>query len=255
MTQLEIDGHQPTNAELQSAVLDNYGHFTAMQVRASQVRGLDLHLARLTSAHKELFGANLDAELVRAHIRHALGAVPADASVRVLVRQPQDVPVIMVTVRPPGQLPSGPWRLRSVPYLRTVPHLKRVADFGQAYFQRAVNRDGFDEALLTGQGGVISEGAVTNIGFFDGAVITWPDAPVLAGTTMQLLDRTMAQAGLSARRAPVRLSEISAYRAVFVCNARGIAPVGLLDAVTFEVDADLMDRLQASYEAAGWDRI
>jgi hypothetical protein len=35
---------------------------------------------------------------------------------------------------------------------------------------------GFDDALLTGPDGVISEGAITNIGFFDGN--TWHTIPV-----------------------------------------------------------------------------
>jgi hypothetical protein len=75
------------------------------------VQGLDLHLARLDAANRELFGAGLDTAQVRAHIRHALGDDTSDASVRVYVHEA------------PGGMPGGPWRLRSVPYQRSLAHL------------------------------------------------------------------------------------------------------------------------------------
>jgi branched-subunit amino acid aminotransferase/4-amino-4-deoxychorismate lyase len=252
---VEVDGQLATPEHFAIAAFDSYGHFTAMQVRGHQVRGLDLHFARLAAAHQEMFLTELDLDQVRSCIKHALAPGPADASVRVLIRQPESEPMIMVTVRPAGQMPAGPWRLQSVPYQRVLAHLKRLADFGQAYFQREVQRAGFDEALLAGPGDIICEGSITNIGFFDGSEITWPDAPVLAGITMQLLDQTMARSGLKARRGPVTLTDLGSYPAVFVCNARGIAPVGQIDSTRFDVDADLMERLQRSYESARWDLI
>ena len=57
---IEINGHGATADQLGFPALVNYGHFTAMQVRNRRVRGLDLHLARLDSATRELFGASLD---------------------------------------------------------------------------------------------------------------------------------------------------------------------------------------------------
>src|SRR5215470_16045878 len=166
---IEIDGVPATVERLGAAAPAGYGHFTAMQVRGHRVRGLDLHLARLDAANRELFGAGLDPATVRAHIRHALGAGTGDASVRVYVCELPGGPSVMVTVRPPGGMPAGPWRLQTVPYQRTLAHIKHLGDFGQGYFQRLAHRNGFDEALLTGPDGAISEGAITNIGFFDGA--------------------------------------------------------------------------------------
>lgn len=71
---IEIDGQNPAPEQLAEAALDGFGHFTAMQVRNHRVRGLDLHLVRLTAAHHELFGTELDASLVtdrrrRSHLR------------------------------------------------------------------------------------------------------------------------------------------------------------------------------------------
>ena len=78
----EINGREPSAHELAHAALVNYGHFTSMQVRGGGVRGLDLHLARLDAANRELFGESLDGELVRAWMRHAARA-GTDATMRV----------------------------------------------------------------------------------------------------------------------------------------------------------------------------
>jgi branched-subunit amino acid aminotransferase/4-amino-4-deoxychorismate lyase len=250
---IEIDGGTPTIEQLRARALDNYGHFTAMQVRAGRVRGLALHLARLDGANRELFGTGLDGDLVRAYARHALASAGTpDASVRVNVYEGATV---MVTVRPPASAPDRPLRLRSVPYQRALAHLKRTADFGQAYHLRLVARDGYDEALLTGPGGVVSEGGITNIGFLDGTGVVWPDAPALAGITMQLLEPRLAGAGLPSRRGPVRLADLPSFAAAFVTNARGIAPVGAVDDRPVPVDPGLTATLASVYDAVPWDEL
>src|SRR5262249_32030300 len=111
------------------------------------------------------------------------------------------------------------------------------------------------EALLTGPDGLICEGSITNVGFFDGAAITWPQAPVLAGTTMQLLSHRLGDFGLESRRAPVQLPDVASFDAVFVTNARGIAPVAVVDEVTLPVNVSLMARLNKAFDAVAWDRI
>src|SRR5438477_13100818 len=40
---------------------------------------------------------------------------------------------------------------------------------------------------LTADAATISEGGITNVGCWDGTSLVWPDAPHLAGSTMQLL--------------------------------------------------------------------
>src|SRR5215472_2207180 len=252
---VEIDGQSPATEQLTAAALDSYGHFTAMQVRNHQVRGLELHLARLTSAHLELFGADLDDRVVVERVRHALRATAGDASVRVYLRHLDDRPSVMVTVRPPGEMPAGPWRLQAVPYQRSVAHVKHLGDFGQGYFQRLAWRNGFDEALLTGADGVISEGSITNVGFFDGNTVVWPDAPMLAGITMQVLAARIGELGLTSRRAEVRLTDVQSLDGAFVTNARGIAAVASIDETVLPVDADRMTLLMTAYDSVGWDRI
>jgi len=252
---IEIDGRGATVEQLSAAAPAGYGHFTAMQVRDGRVRGLGLHLARLDAANREMFGAGLDAATVAGHIRHALGDQTRDASVRVYLYEAPEGPAVMVTVRPPATMAPGVWRLQTVPYQRSLAHLKHIGDFGQGYFQRLVRSNGFDEALLTGPDGIICEGSITNIGFSDGTGVLWPDAPALAGVTMQLLQRALAERGVPSRRAPVRVSDLGSFAGAFVTNSHGIAPVGQVDDLTLPVDDVLMPAVTQAYESAAWDQI
>ena len=252
---VEIDGRSATVEQLSAAAPAGYGHFTAMQVRNGRVRGLGLHLARLDAANREMFGAGLDTEAVLGYIRNALSGQARDASVRVYVYEAPDGPAVMVTVRPPGTMAPDVWRLRTVPYQRSLAHIKHIGDFGQGYFSRLARRNGFDEALLTGPDGVICEGSITNIGFSDGGGVLWPAAPALAGITMQILERALAEREVPSRRAPVRVSDLGSFAGAFVTNSHGIAPVGHVDELTLPVDTALMAVLTRAYESAGWDQI
>jgi branched-subunit amino acid aminotransferase/4-amino-4-deoxychorismate lyase len=83
----------------------------------------------------------------------------------------------------------------------------------------------------------------------------WPDAPALAGITMQLVEPRLEAAGLPTRREPVHLADLPGYRAAIVTNARGIAPVAQIDDVELAVDTELMDTVMAVYQAVPWDPI
>jgi branched-subunit amino acid aminotransferase/4-amino-4-deoxychorismate lyase len=254
---IEIDGGPATADQLAYPALANYGHFTAMQVRAGAVRGLGLHLARLDAATRELFDVGLDGDLVRAHARHALGAGIADASVRIGVFQPDGAerPSVMVVVRPSAGPPSAGQRLTAVEYQRPVAHLKHVGTFGQFYYGRAAERAGFDDALLTGPDGVIAEGAITNIGFFDGSTVLWPSTPSLAGITMQLVARALAERGIPSRSGMVHLADLLSFRAVFVTNSLGVAPVTQVDDQVLAEDPEFIRGLSEAYESVPWDPI
>jgi branched-subunit amino acid aminotransferase/4-amino-4-deoxychorismate lyase len=254
---IEIAGEPASPAQLRAAALDHYGHFTAMQVRDGRVKGLDLHLARLNAANAELFGTGLDDALVREYIRHAILA-SRDASVRVYVREPGSPAAIMVTVRPPAGMPAGPWRLQVVPYQRTAAHIKHLGDFGQAYWRDRAQRHGYDEALLTGPGGIVCEGAITNIGFCRDDEVIWPQAPVLAGITMQLLQAALPAHGLAVRHAEVRVGDVASFEGAFITNARGIAAVSQIDDVTLPVGQPqqaTLATLAAVYDAIPTDLI
>lgn len=254
----EFDGHPATEHDLRTAVFFNYGHFTALQVRGGRVRGLGLHLARLDAANRELFELPLDGGRVRELIRHALeSAGTADASVRVQVYMPPEAggTTVMVAVRGPVRMTPEPRSLMSVPFARTAPHLKRPGEFGQTYYAQLARRSGFDDALLTLPDGSVTEGAITNIGFWDGTSVIWPQAPALSGTTMALLEQELPGAGVPTLRRPVTLDGLGGFRSAFVTNSQGMAPVARIDGTAFTVDGELMERLEAAYEAAPQDAV
>lgn len=254
---IEVNGGPATAGQLAYPAIVNYGHFTAMQVRGGAVRGLSLHLSRLDSATRELFGAGLDGELVRAHVRHALGPGDPDASVRIGVFQPDagEPPSVLVVVRPPAAPMTVPQRLTSVGYQRPVAHIKHAGTFGQIHYGQAAEGAGFDDALLTGPGGVIAETATANIGFFDGAAVIWPSAPQLAGITMQLVSGALAARGVPVRHDTVHLAGLPSFRAAFLSNSLGVVPVAQVDDQVLATDPAFIENLTEAYESVPWDRI
>ncbi|NUR73174.1 MAG: class IV aminotransferase [Hamadaea sp.] len=246
---VEIDGAAPTPAQLEQLAFAPFGHFTAMQVRDGRVRGLDLHLARLAQANAEMFGADLDGERVRELIRHALGEL-TDASVRVLVFGEEPITTV-VTVRPPFFSPETT-SLLPVDYSRTVPHLKRTNDFGQAYWGRHAAGAGFGDALLVTPGGAVAEAGIANVGFWDGARIVWPEAPMLRGITLQVVQPRLA---LPQHHQLVRLTQLAEFTGAFVTNSRGISAVTRIGDHEYAVNDDLMRELHRAYGSASAEPI
>ena len=159
----------------------------------------------------------------------------------------------MVTVKEPGGV-SPPQRLQSVRYQRPDAHIKHLAT-GQAFYSRLARRNGFDDALLTAAGGTVSESAIANIGFFDGSGVVWPDAPLLRGITMQLLERDLPGAGLPSRRGGGTTSGHRVVRGrVPLERARGRRrqPGGR---VSIPVPAERMKAVADAYASVPWDTI
>jgi branched-subunit amino acid aminotransferase/4-amino-4-deoxychorismate lyase len=248
---IEIEGEH-VSEEVAAAALASFGHFTAMQVRGSRTRGLALHLRRLEAANRELFDADLDGEHVRSLIRHALGDIE-DASVRVYLLESDADPTTVVTVKPPGGVQS-PQHLRSVGYQRPRAHLKHLRT-EQGRCTAVARAEGFDDALLIADDGTVSESATANIGFFDETGVVWPDAPLLHGITMQLLEARLPQDGMTSRRATVRLTDIPSFEGAFLSYARGVAAVSGVDEMLL-ADRELrMTALAEAYDSVAWDAI
>lgn len=251
MIRIEIDGAPPTPDRLWETV-SAYGHFTAMQVRDGRVRGLDLHLRRLAAANREAFGAGLDGDRVRTLVRHALDGT-GDASVRVYVFDAPGEPATMVTVRPPAEMAPA-WRLQPARYQRPDAHIKHVAT-DQGHYRRRSQRDGFDDAVLVGPDGAVSETTLANVGFLDGPAVVWPDAPMLRGITMQLLDRELPRRGVPVRCSAVRLADLASLDGAFVTSARGIGAVTRIGDVAFPAEPAGLRMLAETYAAVPWDAV
>jgi branched-subunit amino acid aminotransferase/4-amino-4-deoxychorismate lyase len=251
LTGIEIDGVPPSPDRLWATV-SAYGHFTAMQVRNGRACGLALHLERLKAANQEAFDVGLDGERVRALVRHALDDT-RDASVRVYVFDAPGGPATMVTVKPPAEM-TTPQRLQSARYQRPDAHIKHVTT-DQGYYRRRAQRDGFDDAVLVGPDGVVSETTLANIGFFDGTAVVWPDAPMLHGITMQLLEHELAGSGVPIRRSTVRVGDVASLDGAFVSSARGIAVVTGIDHMSLPVEPRGLRMLTEAYASVTRDSI
>jgi branched-subunit amino acid aminotransferase/4-amino-4-deoxychorismate lyase len=247
---VEINGQAADEAGLSLLEYEAWGHFTAMQVRGGRTRGLDLHLARLEAAHRELYGRPLDGAEVRARIRHAL-AGQSDASVRVYGYWAG----LIVTVREPHDMPRRPHSMTAVHFQRPLARLKHVGSWAQGRFHEVALAAGFDEGLLVDEAGRISEGTITNVGFWRDSTVIWPDAPKLPGTTMLLLRRQLTAAGVRQAEATVRVEDLASYDGMILCNARGWAPVSRVDEVVLTQNETFTGIVAAAMDSSPWDEI
>ena len=247
---IEVNGREADQAAVSLLDHEGWGHFTSMQVRAGRVRGLDLHLSRLETAHREVYGRALDGQEVCARIRHALGG-RLDASVRVYGYWAG----LIVTVRGPQDRAHRPHSMRSVHFQRPLARLKHVGSWGQGGFREAALAAGFDEALLVDQEGRISEGTITNVGFWRDGTVIWPDAPKLPGITMLLLQRQLAAAGIPQAEAPVCMRDLASYGGMILCNSHGWAPVSQVDDLMIPQDQAFTGIIAAAFGRCRWDEI
>lgn len=219
-------------ATLATVAQVNYGHFTSLQLREGRARGLDLHLRRLTEATATLFGGALDEARLRAWLRLAIADFGSgDASVRITVfardfdfRDPLRpvAPDVLVALSPPSTIAGAPLRVLPVRYLREFPELKHVGTFALFQHRRLARAAGYDDALLVApDDGRLSEGAVWNLGLWDGQGVTWPQAPALDGVQQQLLRAGLAELGVPQQVRPLWPADLAQFRSGFACNARG----------------------------------
>ena len=164
---IELNGAPAQAEDLRALVQTNYGHFTSMQVQEGGVRGLGLHLDRLAHATQELFGCELDRELVREYLRQAIANDPRPRSLRVNVfsraldRARMSAPAevdILITVGAPAPAATAPLRLQSFRYQRELPAIKHVGTFPLFHYRRLAQQAGFDDALFITDDGCISDG-------------------------------------------------------------------------------------------------
>lgn len=245
-----LDGTPVEPAQMQALALVNYGHFTSMRVEGGGVRGLSLHLDRLVRDCRRLFDVELDPDCVRSIVRAAIVHIDEPVVARVTVFDPglamgqpgaSARPKVLVTTRAVPAPVSAGLRLSSAVFARDMPEVKHVGLLGSLYQRRAAQRAGADDVLFISKNGHVSEVATSNIGFVDGERIIWPDAPVLPGVTMELINQ--AHEGVIANE-PVTLLRLAALDAAFVTNAAaGIRAVRTADGVCWSEEEPAVLRL------------
>jgi len=247
---VEVNGQQANEEALALLDHEGWGHFTAMQVRHGCTRGLGLHLARLDAAHRDIYGTPLDGELVRARIRHAMADQP-DASVRVYGYWAG----VIITVRAPQEMLSRPYSMTAQHFQRPLARLKHVGSWGQGRFHELATASGFDEGLFVDETGRISEGNITNVGFWRDGRVIWPAAPKLNGITMLVLQRELKAGGIPQAETIVRVQDLASYDGMILCNSRGWARVGRVDETQIPEDDEFTHTISAAYDKCPRDQI
>jgi branched-subunit amino acid aminotransferase/4-amino-4-deoxychorismate lyase len=257
---LWIDGAPATVEDLMHQALVNYGAYTSFAVSLGAVRGLDRHLARLTKAGTELFGAPVAEDRIRDLVRQALGE-RADAFVRVSLfsreispRSPahEGVPRVMVGVFPSvPPLGEVPLRLQVKTYARETPDLKHVATMGLIRARREARLAGYDDALFVDAQGRISEGSLWNIGFISDDAVIWPEAPMLEGVSQALIKAHLAHVGLRQETRGVTLGDLSGFDGAFITNsATPACAVAAIGAHAFAVSVERLATITAAWSQA-----
>ncbi|QEI06762.1 aminotransferase class IV family protein [Pigmentiphaga aceris] len=253
------NGQAANSHDLSPLAFAGYAHFTAMQIRGGQVRGLDLHLARLQTASIRMFGQALPDSVLRAHLRTAIANGPPDLSLIATVYSPAGeftvagadaVPELLVRTAPASNGPDGPLSLASVEHERVLPDIKHVGEIAKTWFLREAVAQGFDDAAFVDREGRLSEGTIWNLAFWDGDTVIWPDAAMLGGTTMAIVKRQLVKLGIPQRTQPVRLADLSAMVGAVVMNSwtPGVA-VNRIGAVSLPEAPDFVRLLHRAYQA------
>ena len=254
---VQRNGRTATAEELAPLAFAGYAHFTAMQVRGRRVRGLDLHLERLRSASMEMFGRAVPDDRVRSFLRAALDAGPEDVSLTATVysaageftaRGADGEPDVLVRTGPPATGPAGPLTLSISEYERFLPAVKHVGEVAKTYLLRQAIAGGADDAAFADRGGRIGEGTIWNLAFWDGTAVVWPEAAVLRGVTMGILQRQLDRIGVNQHVREIKEAGLPALAGGVVMNSwtpgvavHRIGPVPLPEAPSF------LDLLRRAY--------
>ncbi|MGA5442423.1 aminotransferase class IV family protein [Streptomyces griseoincarnatus] len=248
-----LDGQSVTPDDLLPLALTNLGHFTSMRVDESgRIRGLSLHLERLVRDCKAVWGADLDSGRVRDYVRQALAGHEGPCVVRVTIYDPAvdmghpadaDQPRVLVTMRPAGAMPPPPLRAMSMQYERDLPEVKHAGLFGALHARRTAQLKGFDDALFVSSDGHVSEGGTWNVGFINDEGVVWPQAPVLPGVTMALLQRHVDH-----QTAAVSLDQAKRMQAAFATNTSiGVRALSVIDDTPMAIEHPVLSALREAY--------
>lgn len=250
----QIDGAPATARDLEAMALANFGHYTSTRVSDGRIKGLPLHVARLRRDCRIVFDTDLDTDRVLELARRAIDDRTGEFGLRITVFDPalgvrrvsgEARPRIMVTLRPADLTPPAPITAKSFPFVRDTAVVKHIGLFSQFHYRRQASLAGFDDAIFVERDARVSEGATWNLGFVhpDDSVV-WPDAPVLPGVTMLLLQRLYP----AMRSAPVHLGNLGTMRAAFATNASfGVRPISRIDGFEYPESDPVIDRLRRAY--------
>ena len=256
--QLWIDGRPASADDLRQMAIVNYGAVTSFNYADGGVRGLDLHMERLAASARELFQLSLDESSVRNQLRAALDAVDA-AWVRVTLtapsmslRAPEAVErlAVGIWVSPPAAPMADGLRVMTMRHQRELAHLKHLGTTGVIHARRKARLAGYDDALLTGEVGLILEGTLWNIGFLQGNRVVWPEGTMLDGVTRRLISGGLENTGVTQVIRPVSLGDLEQFDGAFACNAATpAASIASINDYVLGSNPDAIARLRQAWES------
>ncbi|MFC5932197.1 branched-chain amino acid aminotransferase [Cryobacterium melibiosiphilum] len=253
-----LNGTVASSDDLAPLAFAGFAHFTAMQIHDRSIRGLDLHLQRLRDASDTMFGRHLpDAQIVD-YLRVALNAAPEDASLALFITsspgefvapRPEIQLDVVTRITDAATVPLGPLALDVVAHQRDLPHVKHVGEVAKTLLLRQAVTRGFDDAAFEDSEGRLSEATIWNLAFWDGRSVIWPEANILTGVTMQILQRQLSALGVDQKTQPIRRNEPLGQLAGVVMNSwtPGIAIARIGDHRLI-ADADFTGLLHSAYQ-------
>lgn len=223
------------------------GVFETLRAYGPHPFRLDAHVARAGSGARFL-GFELDPALLRTAVTATaaanLGALGGRDSVVRVTATPGPIdpdepfpgggdgpPTVVATshrLRLPPDLYVRGVSAAAVPWARELPSVKAVSFLAATVATRRAREQGADEALLTGPGGELLEGASSNVfAVEDGALVTPPvDAGILAGVTREVVLEVARGAGLPVVERPLTVAEVQAADEAFLtATTREVVPL------------------------------
>jgi branched-subunit amino acid aminotransferase/4-amino-4-deoxychorismate lyase len=261
----ELNGIMLETSDLPVLMALQYGHFTSMQIRDGQVKGLKLHLDRLEKSSEKLFACHIDGKKIMEYLQNIVGKNDS-CSVRVNIFtqsfqgnliKPNDLKVL-ITKSSPVHPSNVALKVKTAHFERLLPDVKYSGILsGILAYQREARAEGYNDVLYTDNHDHIAEGSVWNIGFYDGQSVILPTAPALSGIMIQLLTERFKSLGTKVIYKNIHLSELSEYKAAFYTNSvnhRGI--IAQIDRYVLDKGGEgISTLLESAYDGISWDRI
>lgn len=254
-----VDGKLAERTQLLPLSFRGHAHFTATQVRNWSVKGLDFHLARLDEASKLLFGMGIDFEQLSEQLSDTSKFAPRDCSLSITIyssdgeftRQGQNARLkTLIRHSPPSDGPKGPFSLKLFRHERHLANIKHVGEIAKTHYMREANDIGFDDALFFSNDGLISEGSIWNVVFWDGQSLVFPKANMLEGTMMQIIKRQAHVQSIEVIERPIIVEDVGEFKCVALMNSwTPCLRVSSIDDVKYGSSEELSYLLTGLYEA------
>ena len=222
------NGVPATNAQLEALALSGYGSYTFFQSRDRAVRGLG-------TAPPAVARQRQPSSSVRLRPRTGCATwCPTPSPI-----EPCSVRVTLIgrpggrarrhrpgprcrrhRQRPRGRQDPPALSVRTTRYARETPHVKHRGTHGLTRETRAARHAGFDDALLVGPDGTVTEGTTWNLLLHDGEQVGVAGGADAAGSHGERSSsRPWRQAGTAHRSEPVDAHDVPAYAAAFALNS------------------------------------